>query len=270
LGRIEVNVILDDFVDICNFKKVMIRFGSRLVKVGVTLLPSLRTASLFPKLHFGFAEKVYPLPNIAESITEGTVAEFVKKQGEWVEQDETVANIETDKVTVEIKSPASGVLTNLFAKTGETVAVGKPLFGIDSDLPKPSGSGAKPAESKPAPKAEEAPKPAETAKPTPAPQAPKPAEVKTQTSQAPSPAPPAPSAPQAPKEAPKPQAPLPPLPTPTVFSGERLETRETMSRLRQRVSQRLKDAQNTYALLTSFQEVDMTEATKTRKVRLKV
>ena len=58
----------------------------------------------------------------------------------------------------------------------------------------------------------------------------------------------------------------PPSPQATVFTGERKETREPMSRLRQRVAQRLKDSQNTYALLTTFQEVDMHEATVTRKV----
>ena len=46
------------------------------------------------------AEKVFPLPQIADSITEGTIAEFTKKEGEWVELDETIANVETDKVTV--------------------------------------------------------------------------------------------------------------------------------------------------------------------------
>lgn len=124
-----------------------------------SLLPSLRAASFFPRIHFGFAEKVINLPNVAESITEGTVAEFLKKEGDWVEQDETVANLETDKVTVQIKSPTQGVITKLFAKAGDTVAVGKPFFGIDPDLPKTAGGASKPAESKPAPKAEQAPKP---------------------------------------------------------------------------------------------------------------
>ena len=51
-----------------------------------------------------------------------------------------------------------------------------------------------------------------------------------------------------------------------MFTGERKETREPMSRLRQRVAQRLKESQNTYALLSTFQEVDMYEATNMRKV----
>lgn len=57
-----------------------------MARVGTSFLPSMKATSLFPRLHYGFAgipfnniEKVFPLPNIAESITEGTVAEFVKK-----------------------------------------------------------------------------------------------------------------------------------------------------------------------------------------------
>ena len=83
------------------------------------------------------SEKVFPLPEIADSITEGVIAEFTKKEGEWVDHDETIANVETDKVTVEIKSPAPGVLVKLYAATGDTVPVGKPLFGVDVDAAKP-------------------------------------------------------------------------------------------------------------------------------------
>lgn len=66
----------------------------------------------------------------------------MKKEGQWVELDETVANIETDKVTVEIKSPAAGVITKFHAKAGDNLGVGKPLFDVDPDAPKPAGSSA--------------------------------------------------------------------------------------------------------------------------------
>jgi 2-oxoglutarate dehydrogenase E2 component (dihydrolipoamide succinyltransferase) len=79
-----------------------------------------------------------------------------------------VANIETDKVTVEIKSPSAGVITKFHVKAGDNLGVGKPLFDVDPDAPKPAGSpsAAKPAEKTEAPKAEEKPKSVEAAKDT--------------------------------------------------------------------------------------------------------
>ena len=117
------------------------------------------------QLFFNAANTI-PLPFLADSINEGTIAQFLKKQGQWVELDETVANIETDKVTVEIKSPSAGLITKLHVNKGDNLGVGKPLFDVDPDAPKPAGSpsAAKPAEkaesSKPAqkPKTVEAPK----------------------------------------------------------------------------------------------------------------
>lgn len=84
--------------------------------------------------------KTFPLPFLADSINEGTIAEFVKKEGQWVELDETVANVETDKVTVEIKSPTAGVITKFHVKQGDNLGVGKPLFDVDPDAAKPAGS----------------------------------------------------------------------------------------------------------------------------------
>jgi 2-oxoglutarate dehydrogenase E2 component (dihydrolipoamide succinyltransferase) len=75
----------------------------------------------------------------------------VKKEGQWVELDETVANVETDKVTVEIKSPSAGVITKFHVKAGENLGVGKPLFDVDVDAAKPAGSS---APAKEAPKTE--------------------------------------------------------------------------------------------------------------------
>ena len=86
-----------------------------------------------------------------------------------MELDETVANVETDKVTVEIKSPSAGVITKLHVKAGENLGVGKPLFDVDVDAPKPAGSSAPPKEApKPeAPKAEDKSKAVEAPKETP-------------------------------------------------------------------------------------------------------
>lgn len=104
--------------------------------------------------------KTFPLPFLADSINEGTIAEFVKKEGQWVELDETVANVETDKVTVEIKSPTAGVITKFHVKQGDNLGVGKPLFDVDPDAAKPAGSAA-PAKTE---TKTEAPKPVEAKK----------------------------------------------------------------------------------------------------------
>jgi len=65
---------------------------------------------------------------MGDSISEGTVFQMNKKVGDWVDLDEIVAVIETDKVKVDIRSTEAGVITNLFAKEGETVPVGKHFF----------------------------------------------------------------------------------------------------------------------------------------------
>ena len=114
-----------------------------------------------------------------------------------MELDETIANVETDKVTVEVKSPAPGVLTKLYVAAGDTVAVGKPLFGVDIDAAKPEGAGSKPAEKKEEPKKVDTPQPSQPA----------------QTQSAPKPA-----AQEAPK-ADKPKS--TPPPPPPVMTGER-------------------------------------------------
>src|SRR6476619_4878794 len=64
------------------------------------------------------------VPALGESITEGTLAEWLKKPGEAVAADEPIASLETDKVTVDVPSPAAGVLTEQLVKEGDTVAVG--------------------------------------------------------------------------------------------------------------------------------------------------
>ena len=60
--------------------------------------------------------------------TKGVIADFTKKEGEWVDLDDTIANVETDKVTFEVKSPSAGVLIKLYAQAGDTVPVGNPFL----------------------------------------------------------------------------------------------------------------------------------------------
>src|SRR5436309_11526695 len=80
------------------------------------------------------------VPALGESITEGTLAQWLKKPGEAVAADEPIASLETDKVTVEVPSPVAGVLSEQVVKEGDTVAVGALIARIDE-----SGMAAVPA-----------------------------------------------------------------------------------------------------------------------------
>ena len=71
------------------------------------------------------------VPALGESITEGTLAQWLKKPGEAVAADEPIASLETDKVSVEVPSPVAGVLTEQLVEEGDTVAVGAVIARID-------------------------------------------------------------------------------------------------------------------------------------------
>ncbi|MFC6935229.1 2-oxoglutarate dehydrogenase, E2 component, dihydrolipoamide succinyltransferase [Actinomadura yumaensis] len=157
------------------------------------------------------------MPQLGESVTEGTVTRWLKKEGERVETDEPLLEVSTDKVDTEIPSPASGVLTSITVAEDETVEVGAELAIIGDEGDAPSGG---------APAAEQAP-PQEQAAPEPeqAPAEQPPAPAAPAAEQAPPPAawpppaaqPQAPAQPQAaqPQAAPaQQQAPQPPAPAP--------------------------------------------------------
>ncbi|WP_116130795.1 2-oxoglutarate dehydrogenase complex dihydrolipoyllysine-residue succinyltransferase [Tropicimonas sp. IMCC34043] len=200
------------------------------------------------------------VPTLGESVSEASVSTWFKKVGDTVAQDEMLCELETDKVSVEVPSPAAGVLTEILAPEGSTVeAAGK--LGVIA-----SGKGAA------------APAPAPAAAPDAAPAAPasgkdvadapsarklmaekgissdqvtgsgrdgrvmKEDVLKALTQPAAKPAAPA--------------APRPPVPAEDAAREERIK----MTRLRQTIARRLKDAQNTAAILTTYNEVDMTEA----------
>lgn len=198
------------------------------------------TNTLLPRVAQSMGNRFYSsvtveCPPMGESITEGTFVSILVQPGDAVAVDDVVAQIETDKVTLDVRSPYNGSLTAFLIKEGDTVTEGLPLFTIDE------GAAGKAAAAAPA--AAEAPK-AEAAAPTAAAPAPPAAAA---------PAPPkaaAPKAPEAPKAAPSATA--------APSSASRFETRVPMSRLRRRVADRLKQSQNTYALLTTYNEVDMT------------
>ncbi|KAJ2862544.1 hypothetical protein GGI22_002165, partial [Coemansia erecta] len=200
--------------------------------------------------------KIIQVPHMADSITEGTLKAWAKQIGEQVEQDEEVASIETDKVDIPVNSPVAGVLREFLANEEDTVVVGQDLFKIeegavaegDAAKPKAKEAAAPPAENKaeaapPAEsKAEAAPTPAST--PTPAPAEAPPAA--------------APAAPQ-PKSETKAAAPV------SFGEPNRSERRVKMNRMRLRISERLKQSQNTAASLTTFNEIDMTNLIDMRK-----
>ncbi|MDF5758525.1 biotin/lipoyl-containing protein, partial [Spongiactinospora sp. TRM90649] len=107
------------------------------------------------------------MPQLGESVTEGTVTRWLKKEGERVEADEPLLEVSTDKVDTEIPSPSGGVLTRIVVAEDETVEVGAELAVIDESG---SGAGAATPAEQPAPQAAPAPQPAPPApEPQPAP-----------------------------------------------------------------------------------------------------
>merc|ERR1711990_501886 len=147
---------------------------------------------------------------MGDSISSGVVEEFVKGPGDFVEADEIVARIETDKVTVDIASPEAGVIKEYMAAEGDSVDVGADFYILDTDATAPAG-GAAPA----APKAAE---PAPAA--TPAPAAPAPAQKAT-----PPPPPPPRAAPAQPPSGGAPTQTVTAKKAPTSIGGTRTETR---------------------------------------------
>ena len=185
------------------------------------------------------------VPTMGDSISEGTIVDLPVAPGDYVETDDVVVVLETDKVSVDVRAPDSGAIVEILGEVDDVVEVGSGLFRIDTDAAKPEGSGADEAAGAPEPAAEE---PA-------APAAPEPVAAAAPPTPPPAPAAAAPAAPAPAKPAP-PAAPAAPAAT-TTFVGDRTERRTKMSRMRQRVAARLKDAQNTAAMLTTFQECDM-------------
>ena len=93
------------------------------------------------------------MPKMGISVSEGTILEWRKQPGDWVEADETIADVTTDKVDVEIPAPASGRLARIIAEPGDTVPVGEPIAEIDAE--------AKPGEAHPEESAVRSPQSAE-------------------------------------------------------------------------------------------------------------
>ena len=220
------------------------------------------------------------VPQLGESVSEATIAKWFKKVGDSVAVDEPLVELETDKVTVEVPSPVAGALEEIIAQEGDDVEVGALLATLAE-----GAAGA--AVSKAPAKAEakkEAPK---AAAPAPAKEAPKPAAAAAATSSLAADHPLAPSVRRLVDE-----HNLDPKTIPATGKNGRLtkgdvlqyvatggegmtvatvpdrgprEERVKMTRLRRRIADRLKEAQNTAAMLTTFNEVDMSAVMNARK-----
>ena len=205
------------------------------------------------------------VPTLGESVTEATVSTWFKAVGDSVAQDEMLCELETDKVSVEVPAPAAGVLTEITAPEGSTVDASARLAVI-------SGAGAAASAAPAAPAAAQAPATATGTGRSDVENAPSanklmaekgidPANVQgsgrdgrimkedvLKAALAPAPAPAAAQA--TPAAAPR---------APVAAEDAAREERVKMTRLRQTIARRLKDAQNTAAILTTYNEVDMTE-----------
>lgn len=171
------------------------------------------------------------VPSVGESITEVEIGDWLKSEGEPVDEDEPVVVLETEKVTVELPAPASGTITSLLKHKGDKASVGDVIGYIE-----PNGAAArKQRDSSRA--AQSAPEPAA--------------------------APPAPPAATLPS--PQPSPPAPSTPPPKTSAAGREEQIVPMTPIRRRIAERLVEAQKSAALLTTFNQIDMSAVMALRK-----
>ncbi|KAI1006351.1 Dihydrolipoyllysine-residue succinyltransferase component of 2-oxoglutarate dehydrogenase complex [Podosphaera aphanis] len=207
-----------------------------------------------------YADKVVQVPQMAESISEGTLKQWSKQIGDHVERDEEIATIETDKIDVAVNAPESGTIKEFLVNEEDTVTVGQDLVRLElgkasageneraateKPLEEPSKTKTKSPEPQSEPKAEKNPKSHPEADVS----ASKPKVTKARQ--------------------PEPISPSKAAPTQEslkVITGSREERRVKMNRMRLRIAERLKQSQNTAASLTTFNEVDMSALMDFRKL----
>ncbi|MEZ5764586.1 MAG: 2-oxoglutarate dehydrogenase complex dihydrolipoyllysine-residue succinyltransferase [Xanthobacteraceae bacterium] len=209
------------------------------------------------------------VPTLGESVTEATIGKWFKKPGDPVAVDEPLVELETDKVTIEVPAPAAGILGEIAAKDGDTVAVGA-LLGQITEGAAGAKPAAAPAAEKPAAPAAAAPAPARSA-PADAPPAPSVRKLSAESGVDPSTVPGSgkdgrvtkgdmlaaiEKAASQPTPVDQPAAAVQ-VRAPSAPDDASREERVKMTRLRQTIARRLKEVQNTAAMLTTFNEVDM-------------
>lgn len=187
--------------------------------------------------------KTINVPGMGDSISEGTIVDMPVAPGDYVQSDEVVLVLETDKVSIDVRAPEGGALVEVLGEIDDVVEVGSKLYRIDTDADPPESA------SDPMPEKEETLTPMAGASEKSTTKVAAAAAVSTPVASSPPKPPPAPPL--------KAEAP--------VFTGQRSERRTKMSRMRQTVATRLKGAQNTAAMLTTFQECDMGNLMEMRK-----
>jgi 2-oxoglutarate dehydrogenase E2 component (dihydrolipoamide succinyltransferase) len=214
------------------------------------------------------------VPTLGESVTEATIGRWFKKAGDAVAVDEPLVELETDKVTIEVPAPSAGVLGEISAKDGDTVAVGALLGQINEGAAgaKPAAAAAPVRPAAPPPPAAAAPAAAPKALPADAPLAPSVRKLSAESGIDASTVPGSgkdgrvtkgdmlaaiEKAASAPTPIHQPAAAVQ-VRAPSPADDAAREERVKMTRLRQTIARRLKEVQNTAAMLTTFNEVDMT------------
>jgi len=263
--------------DSMSFYRCTVQLG----KIAARRLPTATTVP-FGKKYVGprelirrYSEKIVKVPTMAESISEGTLKQWSKQIGDFVEQDEEIATIETDKIDVAVNAPDAGTIKEFLVNEEDTVTVGQDLVKMEIGGEPSSGEGKAQSEpkqpaseeqstsSKPEPSREKTEPQTQSQsdnqkgenKPTPR------AESPTQEKK-PAAAPPSP-----PQKDSKPSPPSGSEPARlTGISGTREERRVKMNRMRLRIAERLKQSQNTAASLTTFNEVDMSSVMEFRRL----
>ncbi|KAI5361721.1 putative biotin/lipoyl attachment, 2-oxoacid dehydrogenase acyltransferase, catalytic [Septoria linicola] len=209
-------------------------------------------------------EQVVQVPQMAESISEGTLKQFSKQVGDYVEQDEEIATIETDKIDVAVNAPAAGTIKEFLASEEDTVTVGQDLVRLElggepgqkKEPAKEEPKDAAPADQKTPPSQQGSTENAQSQQPK---EESKPEPKKEEPKKESKPEPKKESKPESKKEEPKKEQ------TQSSPYGSRGENRVKMNRMRLRIAERLKQSQNTAASLTTFNEVDMSQLMDLRK-----
>ena len=204
------------------------------------------------------------VPSPGESITEVEIAEWLVEDGDYVEKDQAIAEVDSDKATLELPAEESGIIT-LKAEVGDAVAVGEVVCLIDTSAQKPEGGAAasKRGEKEEAPKTEEAPKQESPVKESYATGTASPAAKKILDEKGISPAEVRGTGRDGRITKEDALQAVPSMGTPT--GGSRGESRSKLSMLRRKVAERLVAAKNETAMLTTFNEVDMTPIFNLRK-----
>ncbi|KAA8566383.1 hypothetical protein MFRU_019g00020 [Monilinia fructicola] len=235
--------------------------ASRFLRAQRSAAPQLRYPFPVIQQFRNYADKVVKVPEMAESISEGTLKQWSKQIGDYVEQDEEIATIETDKIDVAVNAPEAGTIKEFLANEEDTVTVGQDLVRLELGGAPEGGDKAKaPSEPK-----EPASKDQSTSSD------PEPSKKEESKPKQESSSPPAPEKKAAPKETPKPKPSEPKKQESSSTSsgptlGSREERRVKMNRMRLRIAERLKQSQNTAASLTTFNEVDMSSLMDFRKL----